>query len=336
LGSAGRPERSAVLIERGITRDLLRGSGWRRVRRGFYVPAAAGRVGGGQALTTTQRILDASAGLAGDAVFGTWAAAYVLGNDWMDGRDPHTMAELPVDIIAGRLRRVQRGDVTFRFTDLADDDLLVRDGLRVTTACRTAFDGARWADALEDAVVFIDSMLHLRALDLPAFVAYLGAHQHWAGIEQARRAAELSMPDVRSPWESRLRMCWLLGAGLPMPLVNVPLFDESENFLGMGDLFDPESGLIAEFDGDQHRDPEQHRLDNIREEKLESANLVVVRSDRTDLRRHRPQLVGRLQSGYRRGMRRDRAQDTWTLRQPAWWKRRQSGLVGASARNLTV
>lgn len=326
LPSAACPESSAALIERGITRDTLRGAQWRRVRRGFYVPADAGRVAGHRYLSAAQRILDAASSLGGGAALGTWAAAYVLGNDWMDGLHPHTMAELPVDVIAGRLRRVQSGDRTYRFTELPEDEILVRDGVRVTAPCRTAFDGARWADSLEDAVVFIDSMLHFVALDLSALRVYLAAHQHWVGIERAVNATALAASEVKSPWETRLRMCWLLDARLPPPLLNVPVFDHSENFLGMGDLFDPESGLVAEFDGDQHRDPAQHRLDNIREEKFESANLVVVRSDRTDVRRDRRQLVSRLRNGYQRGGKRDRGQDTWTLRQPEWWKRRHRKL----------
>lgn len=38
-------------------------------------------------------------------------------------------------------------------------------------------------------------------------------------------------------------------AQLPRPLVNRPVFDLEENFLGMPDLLDPEAGLATEFDG---------------------------------------------------------------------------------------
>lgn len=247
-------------------------------------------------------------------------------SDWMDGLHPHTLAELPVDIMAAELRRRQRKELRYQFTELQADDALVRDGIRITSPCRTAFDGARWADSLEDAVVFVDSVTKFLNLDLTEFRAYVAAHADWTGVEQGLRAAELAMPGVMSTWETRLRICWLLDAGLPEPLVNVPIFDRSESFLGIADLFEPESGLVAEFDGDQHRQAEQHRLDNIREEKLEAANLVVVRSDKTDIRRVRRQLVGRLQDGYRRGRSRNREQDNWTLQQPDWWLRRQTSV----------
>lgn len=326
LQFAVRPESSATLLGSGIGRSTLRSRSWRRVRRGFYVPDSAGRLPGDSRLSAAQRILDVTPVLAGQAAIGTWAAAYILGVDWMDGLHPHTLAELPVDIMAAELRRRQRKELRYQFTELHADDTLVRDGIRITAPCRTAFDGARWADSLEDAVVFVDSVTKFLNLDLTEFRAYVAAHADWTGVEQGLRAAELAMPGVMSTWESRLRICWLLDAGLPEPLVNVPIFDRSESFLGIADLFDPESGLVAEFDGDQHRQAEQHRLDNIREEKLEAANLVVVRSDKTDVRRVRRQLVGRLQDGYRRGRSRNRAQDNWTLRQPDWWLRRQNSV----------
>lgn len=326
LRFAVRPESSAALIGRGIGRATLRGRTWRRVRRGFYVPRSAGRWPDEQRLSAAQRILDVSPVLAGQAALGTWAAAFILGVDWLDGLHPHTMADLPIDIMAAGLRRRQPKDVHYQFTELPADETLVRDGLRITAPCRTAFDGARWADTLEDAVVFLDSMTKFLDLELSEFRSYVCRHRHWTGVEQALTAADLAHPNVLSTWETRLRLCWLLDAGLPAPMINVPIFDHSERLLGVADLFDPESGLVAEFDGDQHRDPEQHRLDNIREEKFESANLVVVRSDKIDIRRARQQLVGRLLDGYRRGRSRNRAQDTWTLAQPEWWLRRQRNL----------
>lgn len=322
LRLAVRPQSSAELVRNGISRKVLRGPTWRRVRRGFYVPAAAGHRTDRRQLTTAQRILDATPSTTGRAAFGAWTAAYVLGVDWLDGTDPHTMAELPIDIIAADLRRRQPPGLSYRFTEVPHGDIVVRDGLRVTSPCRTAFDGARWARTLEDAVVFIDSSIGFLPLDLAELEAYICAHPQWTGVRQATAAVKLARPGVMSTWETRLRLCWRLQADLPEPLINAPIFDRSGSLLGIADLFDPDSALVAEFDGDQHREPEQHRLDNIREEKLESANIVVVRSAKADLRRERRHLIDRLQDGYRRGQRRDRSQDRWSLRQPDWWLRR--------------
>jgi hypothetical protein len=66
-------------------------------------------------------------------------------------------------------------------------------------------------------------------------------------------------------------MFYLLRARLPQPLVNQPVFDLDGNFLGTPDLLDPEAGLVTEFDGIGHREREQHRDDNIREENSRSS-----------------------------------------------------------------
>ena len=109
-------------------------------------------------------------------------------------------------------------------------------------------------------------------------------------------------------------------ARLPRPLVNRPVFDLNEKFLGTPDLLDPEAGLATEFDGKDHRGRRQHRSDNHREEKLESVNLTVCRVDSLDMRQPVP-LQERLRARHAQGMRRDRRLDGWTLVEPAWWQR---------------
>lgn len=229
----------------------------RRVGRGFYVPSTAGPP------TVGQRIADV-APIARAGVIAGWAAGYIHRAHWLDGRDRLTFQPLPVDCIGPR--RVQQPTVRYRLTRLSDSDICIRREMRVTTPLRTAFDGARWASSLEDAVAFVDAMAKF-------------------------------------------------------PLLNVPLFD-GEIFLGQPDLFDPDAAFAMEFDGDLHRDREQHRRDNVREEKLESAGVTVARGGSLDLTRHRGDLIRRMQDGHRRGMSRNRARDRWTIVQPAWWRQR--------------
>ena len=115
----------------------------------------------------------------------------------------------------------------------------------------------------------------------------------------------------------------MLRAGLPRPLVNQPVFDLDGNLLGIPDLLDPEAGLIVEFDGKDHRQRRQHQADNVREEKLEVANLTVCRVDSLDLRQP-VALTERLRTRHAQGMTRNRSRDRWTLEQPLWWRRRQA------------
>ena len=133
---------------------------------------------------------------------------------------------------------------------------------------------------------------------------------------------------ARGVWESRLRVFAVKVVGLPAPEVNLPVFDQSGRLLGIPDLLWPEAALVLEYDGSGHRDRRQHRDDNVPEELLEGSGLTVVRADSLDLSGHRVRLRERIQSGYRRGMARDRSRDTWTVAAPTWRSEQEtSGLL---------
>ena len=139
------------------------------------------------------------------------------------------------------------------------------------------------------------------------------------GHRPARTAAGLAEAATRSGWESRLRVFYVVDAGLPRPRVNIPVFDAGGRLLGIADLLDEDAGLVAEFDGQHHRRRSQHREDNVREEAFESAGLTVVRVDSLDLQGFRQELARRLRDGHRRGGMRDRSRDRWTTQEPEWW-----------------
>lgn len=319
---AQQAARAAELARAGVGRGSLRGRNWRKVGRGLYAPTV-------ERMTVTQRIVDAAGRLSADAAIGGWAAAYAWGVDVLDGTDARTGQLQPVDCISGQLRRRSTQAIRYHRSALAEGDVADRFGLVVTSPIRTAIDGARWAESLEEAVVFLDAILATRLISIDGLRAGLRRHRNGAGIERAARAVELSEYGVRSPWESRLRVCYRLQAGLPAPWVNVPIFSSTEDFLGIADLFDPYAAVVTEFDGDQHREHRQHHLDNIREEGFESANLTVVRTDSLDLNvatnPDRRGLIRRLHDGYRRGSSRDLTKDRWTLIVPDWWRGRIPG-----------
>lgn len=85
--------------------------------------------------------------------------------------------------------------------------------------------------------------------------------------------------------------------------------------------------LALEYDGSTwrsdramgHRDREQHREDNAREERLERAGLIVVRAEKSDLTRHAGRLGERILSARADGLQRDRSRDRWTLDEPTDW-----------------
>jgi hypothetical protein len=319
-------EAAAVLLARGTTRRVLRGRRWSRSSQGFYRPASTDDP------TPTQRILDAAARLPAGAVIGRWAAAYALGADLLDGRDDHTMQPQPVTVLLppGLHRQSIAGVRYVQQSRKSSDPSAARmiAGIAFTRPLRTAVDLAQWAPDVTEAVVALDTLLKARLVRPEALASAAADLRRVRGAPTARRAVELSRSGVRSPWEARLRMLWVLELGLPAPLVNRPVFDRSGRFLGIPDLLDEQAGLALEYDGMRwrsdrvaagHRDPDQHREDNAREELFERAGLIVVRADKVDLIRLRRRLIQRLLDARTDGLQRDRRRDRWTIEEPPGW-----------------
>ena len=316
LADARRPRSLAELATVGVTAEMARGKAWRRSSRGFFVPAGA-------PLTTTQRILDVAPLIPPTGAVAGWAAAYALGVDLLDGRDPFTMAALPIAIQLGQdLGRANTDRVRFVRERLPDTHRRIRHGLAVTSPLRTMFDSGRWAINLVEAVVVLDQLARATEVDEQELESWCASGARWPHINRLRAALALMDSRSASPWESRLRMFYQLHAKLPRPLVNQPVFDLDGRFLGVPDLFDPEAGLVTEFDGKDHRSRRQHQSDNIREERLEETNLTVCRVDSLDMRQPVP-LRERLRSRHAQGLRRSRELDRWTLVEPLWWRRRR-------------
>lgn len=323
LRSSVRPLSSAELRARGVTRRQSHGSRWRQTSRGFFVPRSTGLV----SETPTQRILDIVPLIPSDGAVTGWAAGFVHGVDLLDGLDSRTMKPVPVQICCPRSpSRAAAPHLTHLRSQLAPDEISLAQGVRVASPMRATFDGARLAANLEEAVAFVDAVAHAGLVDPQALARYAADHPGWKGVRLAARAVDLADTAARSPAESRLRICYLTEAGLPRPEVNRAIFDLEERLLGIADLLDEEAALVTEFDGGLHRATRRHHDDNVREERLESAGLVVVRADTIDLTSDRTALVLRMRDGYRRGLQRDRSRDRWTLVEPEWWLAQQDPL----------
>jgi len=80
--------------------------------------------------------------------------------------------------------------------------------------------------------------------------------------------------------ESRLRMV-IVSRGLPRPLVQVDLYDDSGEFLGRPDLYYPDQKLGIEYDGGVHRTSLVE--DNRRQNKLLAAGIRLLRFTASDV-----------------------------------------------------
>ncbi len=298
--------RRAGLLEQGVTEAELRSGLWAQVypRRYAWTATEGGH--------PRQRALAAATVCPDDGALGGWAAAFLLGAHQLDGSTPDPDAGLPALLCMPRVRRRPwwEGVRPFR-SDLDVSDVVEAAGVRVTSPLRTAFDLARLAPSLTEAVVVLDVMardLHVAPADV---LAYATDRRRWRGTPRTREATALADARSASPQESRFRMLWVLDAGLPRPLCNWPVEDGAGHLLGVVDLLDLAAGTAGDYDGADHAAPERRSLDHARQEDLERHRLEVVRAAAPDLGRYRSRTVARLRHHRARGLRRDRAQDRW-------------------------
>ncbi|MFP5021047.1 hypothetical protein [Pseudonocardia phyllosphaerae] len=246
-----------------LRRDALRGSGHsddeidRLIRTGVLVPVRRGtyRLASAEPPATSEamhalRARAAAPDLAPDAVFGFATAAVLLGLPlWRVRLDT-------VHLLRPRPNGARtRGGLQVHSGRLPPDDVAVLDGLRVTTAARTAVDLARTL-APEQALVPLDAALQRAVVATrtarhdPAAatseqvteVLLRTGRTH--GAPAARRLLALADPLCESPGESRSRLRMHL-AGLPAPVTQWPVPGTSHR----ADFAWPELGVVGEFDG---------------------------------------------------------------------------------------
>lgn len=224
----------------------------------------------------------------GSALSG-FSAARVLGLDVPLPKRPEVTVPPEVGVAARR-------QATIRRVILAPEDITMNRGLPVTTPLRTCFDLTSRMSHVE-AVVIVDMALHAGLFDPAAWHSYVTAHRRRKGVVGARRTLEHVEPKAESPMESRLRML-LVGAGLPRPQAQVPLYDARGSFVGRPDLYYPDAHLGIEYDGENHRD----RLisDNRRQNRLHQIGVTLLRYTGADLSERPHAIVGEVRAALTR------------------------------------
>ena len=309
----------------GPSPNQARGRLWRRTSPARYVPT---RVDGSH---PEQRALEAAQVLGpGGAVTG-WAALRWAGAEWFDGLDRRKGLR-PVMLAVG-FERDQHPFPGARVSRerLPAEDVALVDGVPVTTMLRSVLFEARYAPDDVEAVVAVDMAIRAGLVDVAALTRYVDRLRGWTGVQRARRAVELAADNSWSPWETRLRLAWILDAGLPRPLCNAPVFDRQGHHVGTPDLLDPVAGLAIEYEGSLHLEGRRRAKDLAREDGLRNVGLeyvAVVSSDMGDDARTRARLVARLTGARRRARWEAPEQRAWTLAQPAWWLERHGRGAG--------
>lgn len=206
------------------------------------------------------------------------SAAALLGlplPSWLERADVHVAA--PHE--GTHLRRAR---TVPRRLDVADNEIMVVDGVPTTSPVRTFLDLA-WDLPEPDLVAVGDAVMRRWGASADEFLSHLDRRLRYRGKVRARDVIPYLTPLAESPQESRLRAI-IIGAGLPIPTPQVTVRTPVGRFLGRVDLGYEEFRLALEYDGEHHADPEQYRVDARRRTAMRSNGWTVLEVVREDVR----------------------------------------------------
>lgn len=233
-----RQARAAGLDDRAVARLIASGQ-WTLAARGLY--------GVRPPRNLRERCAWALAGEPPTAAIGLSSAAMLHG--WRgldpDDRDIHV-------VLRRTVRHRQRIGVRRHWWDLAAADVEVLDGLRVTTAVRTAADLVPRLDRRR-ALAVLDSALHGGSLlpgDLDVARQVARGRHH---VDSDRDVWDLADARAESPLESRCRLDCIDGA-VPPDELQVRVTDPETGEIWWGDMgwrWKPGRWLVGECDGER-------------------------------------------------------------------------------------
>lgn len=267
-----------------------------------------------------QRILEQAMRLPAGGAVTAWAACRLWRAAFFDGLMPDGGTRRPVPLAIGPTGHIRElpGSAILR-DRLGPREIVLILGIPCVVRRRALFDEMRHAPDLREAVVAMDMMAAAEQVSISQMQEYAGTRVGWNGVPQARAALELADERSKSPNETRVRLIWMLDAGLPRPLVNRPLWDLTGRLLAIADLLDEEAGLVVEFDGAEHRKARRHTSDVAREDRMRRAGLEYVKVTGLDVPR-RDLVADRMLSGRARALWLSPAQRRWTTVPPAGWR----------------
>ncbi|MEV6773159.1 hypothetical protein AB0N05_31445 [Nocardia sp. NPDC051030] len=173
---------------------------------------------------------------------------------------------------------------------ITDDEIVLLEGMRVTSVARTVIDLAR-SLPFEWAVMVGDAALHADLVDSAALSEQLLRAGRRTGVQRARAVLPFLDGRSESPGESWTRVL-LHQLGLPSPHPQAELWTDTGNWIARVDLLLPELGIVIEFDGAikyqsdlrNGRPLEQVILDEKkREDRIRALGWLVVRITWSDL-----------------------------------------------------
>jgi hypothetical protein len=293
----------------GPTRMQARGPNWRRTSSGMYVPSSV------DGAVVEQRIFEQGARIPAYGAVSGWAALRWHGAAYFDGVG-YDGEELPVPLV---LDHGIRPDGSFAQTEtqLAPSEWGIVDGLAVATVQRALFDEVVRRPGEREGGVAIGMTAAAKLISVGLFAMYVDQRSAWTGVPHVRRSLALARNDCWSPQEHRMVLIWVLDAGLDPPLCNREVFDLDGRLIGVPDLFDPQAGLVGEYQGEDHKDGARHRKDVAREERFRDHGLEYFELVGGDIA-NRQVAVERMLNARRRAKFLPPESRAWTLEPPPW------------------
>jgi hypothetical protein len=256
-----RPFRGSEALAAGwLTRGALRGPRFRKLGADTYVSAT---VPDDPRLAVHAAAVRAGPG----AVVTGWSACVWWRCDVLPCPPP------PVELALPNRRLRAAPGLTVCRARYREEDVVVEDGVRVTTPRRTAYDLAARTD-LDTGVVAADGLGHVgkfSAADLLALAGDLGPRR---GCRRINEVAVLMDPKAESPQETRVRLR-LVRAGLPHPVTQFEVYDGFRQVARV-DFAWPERKLALEYDGWDHTKDDRRGLDIDRIDELRRLGWTVV------------------------------------------------------------
>jgi hypothetical protein len=267
-----------------------------------------------------QRVVEAAAALQEDygGVTG-WAGLGWLSPRWFDGTPWGGGPARRVTLAVGGNRWI-RSQKYFETSEerLAPGDLVVVDGVRITTAVRSTLFEMRYARNSRDAAITLSMACYGDLVSIDEAAAYAATLRGWTGIPKAREALALATENAWSPREVDLGHVWMLDAELPEVRYNCPVFELGGRHVGTPDVLDPVAGVYGQYDSGLHLTAAGRAVDVERDDRLLGVGLegaVMLAGDVADP----TAFIRRLHAAYDRAADKPRSQRRWTIEPPPGW-----------------
>lgn len=244
----------AQAIAAGLTRNALQSPPWRRIFRGVWIH---------KDVPDSREVRLAAVRL----VLPPRAVVWGFSAAWLHGLDVRRLDDLDLHVSFPKGRRIRRrpGLIVCQET-LDKSDVVVIDGLQVTTPVRTTFDCLRLLRGW-DRLVVADAMTHNGLVSLDELRRYFASKRRLRNLRIGEALVDDIEPKADSPMETRTRLCVVEG-GNPRPQAQVHVFGRGGHFVGRADLGYEELKIAIEYDGAVHwkqRLEDERRRDAMRE-----------------------------------------------------------------------